>query len=183
MLPVEKRKEVVRNDISSAQGSTDDMINKSHGTVGQPSLGSKFPALFPDFIKQNSFSAQFRRPTDTGTSSGLTIAQIQEHAKNAIPGFRKHGMHLTTIRRLFEAPNNSISFQRITLIFSIDMAKLKVGPPAVSRYHQLRRIYSSNDMPNLPDHYFSVPSYLLSTSGYLRLELKVPTIEECIIVL
>ena len=45
-------------------------------------------------------------------------------------------------------------------IFSMDdMNKIKVGPPAVSRYHQLRRLYSSSDMPNMPDHDFPRVSY------------------------
>ena len=51
-----------------------------------------------------------------------------------------------------------------------DMAKLKVGAPAVSRYHQIRRMFSSSDMPNLSDHDFPVPKYLLSVSGYMFLE-------------
>ncbi|CAB3999111.1 Hypothetical predicted protein [Paramuricea clavata] len=51
-----------------------------------------------------------------------------------------------------------------------DMAKIKVGAPAVSRYHQILRIFYSSDMPNLNDHDFPVPNYLLSVSGYLFLE-------------
>ena len=45
------------------------------------------------------------------------------------------------------------------------MSKLKVGAPAVSSYHQINRIYPSNDMLNLSDHGFPVPSYWLSVSG------------------
>lgn len=51
-----------------------------------------------------------------------------------------------------------------------DMAKLKVGAPAVSRYHQIKRLFASSDMPNLNDHDFPVPNYLLSVSGYMFLE-------------
>ena len=58
----------------------------------------------------------------------------------------------------------------ISLVSMDDMAKVKVGPPAVSRYHQLNRIYPSNDMPNLSDHDFPVPGYLLNVSGYMFLE-------------
>ena len=51
-----------------------------------------------------------------------------------------------------------------------DMAKVKVGAPAVSRYHQVRRLFDSTDMPNLNDHDFPIQNYLLSVSGYMYLE-------------
>ena len=51
-----------------------------------------------------------------------------------------------------------------------DMAKVKVGAPAVSRYHQVKRLFDSTDMPNLNDHDFPVQNYLLSVSGYMYLE-------------
>ena len=58
-------------------------------------------------------------------------------------------------------------------IFSMDdMNKIKVGPLAVSQYHQLRRLYSSSDMPNMPDHDFPMPGYLINTSGYMELKAK-----------
>ena len=51
-----------------------------------------------------------------------------------------------------------------------DMAKIKVGIPPVSRYHQVRRLFASTHMPNLSDHDFPVPNYLLSVYGYMYLE-------------
>ena len=54
-----------------------------------------------------------------------------------------------------------------------DMAKVKVGAPAVSRYHQIRKIYPSGDTPNLKDHDFPVSQYLLNVSGYMFLE-RIP---------
>ena len=53
-----------------------------------------------------------------------------------------------------------------------DMVKIKVGAPAVSRYHQIRSIFMNNDSPNLPDHDLPVPGYLLNVSGYMFLESK-----------
>ena len=50
------------------------------------------------------------------------------------------------------------------------MAKIKVGPPAVSRYHQLKIIFPTNDQPNFGDHDFPIPGYLLSPSGYMFLD-------------
>ena len=40
-----------------------------------------------------------------------------------------------------------------------EMAKIKVGAPAVSRYHL--------KVPNFDDHDFPVPGYLLSVSGHM----------------
>ena len=51
-----------------------------------------------------------------------------------------------------------------------DMAKIKVGTPAVSRYHQVRRLFASTDMLNLSDHDFALPNYLLSVSRYMYFE-------------
>ena len=58
-------------------------------------------------------------------------------------------------------------------IFSCDdMNKVKVGALAVSRYHQIERFYPTEDAPNVPDHDFPVPRYLLIPSGYMRLLQK-----------
>ena len=51
-----------------------------------------------------------------------------------------------------------------------DKAKIKVGPPAFSRYHQLKIIFSTDDQPNFSDHDIPIPGYLLSPSRYLFLD-------------
>ena len=54
-----------------------------------------------------------------------------------------------------------------------DMNKIKMGPaPAVSRYHQIQRFFISDDEPNLGDHDFPNPGYLIVCSGYQSLERK-----------
>ena len=50
------------------------------------------------------------------------------------------------------------------------LAKINVGAPAVSRYHQIRNILPVSNHENLNDHGFPVPGYLLATSGYMFLE-------------
>lgn len=61
-------------------------------------------------------------------------------------------------------------FSEMTNLFSVDgIAKVKVGVPAVSRYHQLLRLYATNDMPNFTDHDFPIPGYFINVSGYMRL--------------
>ena len=51
-----------------------------------------------------------------------------------------------------------------------DMAQIKVGAPAVSRYHQVQRLFASTSMLNLSDHDLPVPNYLSSVSRYMYLE-------------
>ena len=51
-----------------------------------------------------------------------------------------------------------------------DMNKLRMGPsPAVSRYHQINRFFMTDDTPNLGDHDFPNPGYLIVPSGYMSL--------------
>ena len=47
------------------------------------------------------------------------------------------------------------------------MAKIKVGAPTVSRYHQVKSILPVNDLENLNDHNFHIPRYLVARSGYM----------------
>lgn len=48
-----------------------------------------------------------------------------------------------------------------------DMNKIRMGPaPAVSRYHSMHRFFMQSDAPNLGDHDFPNPGYLIATSGY-----------------
>ena len=54
------------------------------------------------------------------------------------------------------------------------MAKVKVGAAEVSRYHQIRSIYPTNNMPNLLDHNFPVPGCFLNVSGYMVLDNLTP---------
>jgi hypothetical protein len=64
-------------------------------------------------------------------------------------------------------------FPNETAVLSCDdMNKVKVGASAVSRYHQLSRYFEVGDSPNMPDHDFPVPGYLLILSGYMLLEDK-----------
>ena len=52
-------------------------------------------------------------------------------------------------------------FPRSASILSTDdMARIKVGLPAVSRYHQVRKMFMKDDNMNFPDYDFPVPRYL-----------------------
>ena len=63
----------------------------------------------------------------------------------------------------------------VNLISLDNMAKVKVGAAAVSRYHQIRSIYPTNNMPNLPDHDYPVKGYFLNVSGYMMLDNLKPS--------
>lgn len=52
-----------------------------------------------------------------------------------------------------------------------DKAKVHVGTTAVSRYHQIRKFFHSDDAPNHLDHDFPhAHGYLLAVSGYMELK-------------
>ena len=54
--------------------------------------------------------------------------------------------------------------------FCHDMAKVKVGVPAISRYHQIKHFFPEKDGPVLNDHDFPMPSYLISVSKHMFLQ-------------
>lgn len=64
----------------------------------------------------------------------------------------------------------SAMFDKESAILSTDdMNKIKVGALAVSRYHQIDRYFPTEGSPNVPDHDFPIPGYLIIPSGYMRL--------------
>ena len=78
------------------------------GKGGQPSIVSKFPQIVDEvskFIKQHGFTAQSRRRTETGYSSGVIAKQIQQHLYDTYPELKEHKISLSTIRHMFSAPN------------------------------------------------------------------------------
>ena len=56
-------------------------------------------------------------------------------------------------------------------IFSCDSkAKVHIGGQAVSRYHQLRTFFPTDDQPHYHDHDFPICGYLIEPDGYLLLK-------------
>ena len=149
--------------------------------------------MVAEFIKQHGFSAQNCRRTETGYSSGVRVKQIQQHLYANYPELKEHKISLTTIRRMFQAPNKHLKAasrykalinarvrtrqnsyrefyadphyffarkkisralrtllsDKISVVSVDDMAKAKVGVPAVSRYHQGNRSFPEKDDPLL----------------------------------
>ncbi|KAJ8019969.1 hypothetical protein HOLleu_41765 [Holothuria leucospilota] len=65
-------------------------------------------------------------------------------------------------------------FEDETIVISADcMNKVNIGGLAVSRYHQIRRIFPNDDRPNVPDHDFPIgKGYKITPSGYMILKSK-----------
>ena len=81
------------------------------GIGGQPSITSKFPGIVDvvaEFMKQNGFSAQNCRRTETGYFTGVTVTQIQQHLHTYYPELKEHKISFTTIRQIFQAPNKHL---------------------------------------------------------------------------
>ena len=81
------------------------------GIGGQLFIATKFPQIVDmvaEFIKQHGFSAQNRRRTEKGSSNGVTVKQIQQHLYTNYPELKEHKISLTTIRRMFQAPNKHL---------------------------------------------------------------------------
>ena len=90
---------------SSENGQTDKHA-QGKSNQEQPSIVSKFPTtvdVAAEYVKQNSFSAQCQRRTETGYSSGVTAQEIREHLLKEVPNLKEHGISVTSTRRLFQA--------------------------------------------------------------------------------
>ena len=174
---------------NSSEGST--------SVLGRPSLVSKFPEIVQcstSFIKAIGFKAHERRREGVG-KVGVSLREIRDHLIASIPNQKSHGISLNSkgfIAARVPGKRNqyredhqdqhylfaqvayrrkiSSMFDKECAIFSADdMNKIKVGALAVSRYHQIDRYFPIEDSPNVPDHDFPIPGYLIIPSGYYRL--------------
>ena len=87
-----------------------DSVIDNDGRKGKP-LHLNSPQILDvvaEFIKQHGFSAQNRRRTETGYSTGVTVKQIQQHLYTNYPELKEHQISLSTIRRMFQAPNKHL---------------------------------------------------------------------------
>ena len=85
-------------------------------------------------MKQNSFAAQIRRRSNTGSSAGVSVSEIRQHLLDKVPGMKDHGISLTTVRRIFQAPNkgNRASKRYLALVD----AKIGVKKNSYREYHK-----------------------------------------------
>lgn len=151
---------------------------KQSGKVGvslreiRDHLVSTVPGL--NTISINSV-ARLMQPPRRGTVAGTRYRGVVEARvpgkRNQYREFHKDQHYLfaqVAYRREFTA-----MFDNECAIFSCDdMNKIKVGALAVSRYHQIQRFFPVDDAPNVLDHDFPIPGYLIIPSGYMRLLSK-----------
>ena len=135
----------------------------------QEHLHSKFPALKDHRVSLSTVCRMFEAPSKGNLASGWHKGLIndkvgQKQNSHREPHIDAHYLFLRNkLRREF-----AIHHSKDVAMFSVDdMAKIKVGAPTVSRYHQIRSIFMNNYSPNLPDHNFPTPGYLLNVSGYV----------------
>ena len=67
------------------------LVQRNRGG-GCPSIVSRFPNLVDivaEFIKQHCYQAHQRRRTETATSCGVTLREIQQHLYEKIPELKK----------------------------------------------------------------------------------------------
>ena len=114
------------------------------------------------------------RKATMAASRYKSLVKAQVPGKNA---YREE--HITNITFLLVLPIKENSYTIFIILCCDDMNKVKIGGLAVSRYHQIERFFPVDDCPNVPDHDFPVPGYLLIPSGYMRL-LNNSRDSECI---
>ena len=93
-------------EVINVLGESNPKNSSCKGKGGKPSIDSKCPQIADEvskFIKEHRFSAQSRRRTETGYSSGVTAKQIQQQLCDTYPELKEHKISLSTIRRMFSA--------------------------------------------------------------------------------
>ena len=137
-------------------------------------LLSTVPGLKKHGISASSV-ARLMQPPRHGTRASL---RYKGQVAARVPGKRNQYREFHTDQHYLFAQvayrrEFSVMFENECALFSCDdMNKIKVGALAVSRYHQIQRFFPVDDVPNVPDHDFPVPGYLLIPSGYMRLVKK-----------
>ena len=169
------------DDVEMIESSSQDNVpsEKRVNKGGRKPIFQLFPCIIDiisEFLKQRGLAVQCRRPNDTGFSSGVTMNQIRQHLLDNAQGLREYNISKSTVRRLFKGPNKDAHYlfarnkfrrefvsmfpRSASILSTDDMAKIKFGPPAVSRYHQVCKMFMKDNNMNLPDYDFPIPGYL-----------------------
>ena len=114
------------------------------------------------------FEAPDKRNIASNRYNGFVNAKV-DHKQNSYREPHQDAHYLfarNKLRREFA----SLHSKYILMVYADDMAKIRVGAPAVSKYHQIRRVFMKHDAPNLSDHDFPYKGYLLNASGYMALQ-------------
>ena len=125
-------------------------------------MGERFPA--------NGISTSTIRRLLAPPTSNTDSAKYYKHLFPCKPPPKKNNLRLSNEDGHFanaESLTNGEFFERHSqLSLSLDnMNKIKVGALAVSRYHQIGRMYLAEHAPNYEDHDFPTPGYSIVCSG------------------
>ena len=135
-------------------------------------LLSTVPGLRSHGISLNSVAHLMQPPQHGRISSsiyymGLIVAEV--HGK--INEYREvhKDQHYLFARVAYRHEFTSMFENECALFSCDDMNNIKVGALAMSRYHQIQRFFPTDNVPNVPDHDFPIPGYLIIPYGYMRL--------------
>ena len=78
-----------------------------------------------DFVLQHSFAAQIRSRTNTGSSAGVSIAEIRLHLLDKVLGLKKHEISLSTVRDFFKHQTEEILLAKNTRLWLMQRLELK----------------------------------------------------------
>lgn len=98
------------------------VANSSSSKLGRPSLILKFPEIVDiasKYIKSHGYAAHTRRRVSVASAPGVSLANIQNHLLQNVPGLREHGISRSTIARMMNPPRrNTIASGRYKGVIS-----------------------------------------------------------------
>ena len=123
-------------------------------------------------VSVSAIRRMFEAPSKGNLASGRYKGHIDAKVERKQNSYREPHIdaHYLFARNKLRREFATHYSKNVAMLSVDDMVKIKVETPAVTRYHQIRSIFMNNDSPNLPDHDFPVPGYLLNVSGYMFLE-------------
>ena len=152
-----------RNDTGFSSGVT--IIQRQH-------LLENFQGLREHNISKSTVRRLFEVPNKSHNASARYKGHINARVGKKCNSYRESQIdaHYLFSRNKFRREFVSMFPRPASILPTDDMAKIEVGPPAVSRYHQVRKTFMKDDNMNLPDHDFPIPGYLSNASGYMWLQ-------------
>ena len=147
--------------------------------VSLPQLQTHIQSQFKDTGLKNISKSTIRRwmapPNKTRAASKRYTNEIDAkipHKRNnmRVSDSNEH-YYAARVKNLCEYTQK---FKQSCSLYSCDnMNKVRIGVLAVSRYHQIRKIFMTDQSPDYPDHDFPHPGYLITPAGYMQLKHSV----------
>ena len=140
----------------------------------QQHLYTNYPELIEHKLSLTTIRRMFQVPNKHLKAVSRYKALINPHVGTKQNSYREFhaDAHYLFARNKMRRELETLLSDKISVISVDDMAKVKLGVPAVSRYHQINRIFPEKDGPVLNDHdlVWTVSGYLISVSGHMFLQ-------------